>query len=84
MTIFINKGTIVIATVGCPLLGMCADGVRPAGRPGRRNAPTERSQVTLRGRGVVGGWVEPIQVVSTVSEHDSESNCATLKAGGDV
>ena len=33
------KGVLLVATVGCPLLGKCADGVRPAGRTLRRNAP---------------------------------------------
>ena len=55
----------LIATVGCPLLGKCADGVRP-GRPGR---PAERSDGTLLGWSVSGPRMEEGVVFSGVSQH---------------
>ena len=72
----------MFATVGCPLLGKCADDVRP-GPAGQPNAPTERSHGTLHAWEVVGGWVGPMMVVSTVSQH-AESDFDTPKDRGEV
>ena len=58
----------IFATVGCPLLEKCADGVRP-GPAGRPNAPTERFFGTLLGWRVCGHRVGTGVVFSGVSQH---------------